>query len=149
MGALTEPIRKEHAELREHVEHIRLAAREIPDLSPEERVELRARVLDFLSDTLVPHAKVEERVLYPEVARLLESPEATAPMVYDHLAIRTRIADLADADSNDTARLQELLYGLYALIKVHLSKEEELYLPLLDTLAGPAARPLLELIRKH
>jgi hypothetical protein len=30
-----------------------------------------------------------------------------------------------------------VLYGLYALIKVHLIKEEELYLPLLDTKLTP------------
>ena len=53
-------------------------------------------------------------------------------MVYDHLAIRERIADLSDADAGDLARLQELLYGLHALIRVHFRKEEELYLPLVD-----------------
>ena len=53
-------------------------------------------------------------------------------MIYDHLAIRERLADLADADPGDLPRLQELLYGLYAPIKAHLKKGEELYLPLVD-----------------
>lgn len=47
-------------------------------------------------------------------------------------AIAERIAALADADRSDTARLQELLYGLHALITVHFRKEEEVYLPLLE-----------------
>ena len=132
MGTLTQTFHKEHEELLDGVEHIRLAAREMPVLSPVERDVVRNRIVDFLRGTLVPHSLLEEHDLYPRVAEILGNADATAPMVYDHLAIRERIADLADADSGDLARLQELLYGLHALIRVHFHKEEELYLPLVD-----------------
>ena len=132
MTSLSHTLHHEHRELLGDVEHIRLAAREVAGLSPEERDAARARVLEFLRGTLVPHAQEEERELYPRVAEILGHPDATAPMIYDHLAIRERIADLADADPADAARLQELLYGLHALIKVHFWKEEELYLPLVE-----------------
>ena len=135
MGTLTESLHREHEVFLDELEHIRLAARDLARLSPEGRSEAVGRTLDFLRDTLVPHAKVEERELYPKVARLLGHPEATATMIYDHLAIRERIADLADADTDDIERLRELLYGLYALIRAHFWKEEELYLPLLDRAA--------------
>ena len=59
----TESERAEHAHLREHVEHMRLAARELPALSSEERAEIVSRILSFLRGTLLPHAAEEERSL--------------------------------------------------------------------------------------
>ena len=53
-------------------------------------------------------------------------------MVYDHLAIRRLTDELGDASIHDVPRLQELLYGLHALITVHFQMEEGLYLPLLE-----------------
>jgi hemerythrin len=55
-------------------------------------------------------------------------------MLYDHRAICERVDELASASIDDVARLQELLYGLHALIEVHFRKEEELYLPLVELL---------------
>jgi Hemerythrin HHE cation binding domain len=124
--------RQDHRELGEHVAHLRLAARELPDLSLEERLALVGSIVDFLDGRLVPHATAEEHTLYPAVAELLGGPDATAPMLYDHRAIRQRLAQLKAADPADLATLQEQLYGLHALISVHFWKEEELYFPLLD-----------------
>jgi hypothetical protein len=135
---VTDPVREEHAQLREHVEHIRLAARELPELSPEERGALVSRILGFLRDTLLPHADEEGRTLNPAVAELLWNPEATATMTHDHVAIRARVVELASIPETDVERLQELLYGLYALISVHIWKEEQLYLPMLERPAQPA-----------
>jgi len=131
-GKPTDAFRAEHRHLRDHIEHVRLAAREIPELSLEERTAVVGRVLYFLRHTLAPHAETEETLLYPEFAQILGSPHALQPMVYDHVAIRERIGELDETDVGDTARLQELMYGLYALIVVHFWKEEEIYLPLLD-----------------
>jgi len=124
----------EHQELLEHVDQMRLAARELPELSSKERGQLRARILDFLQGTLIPHAEAEEGGLYAGVAELLGDERATAPMLYDHRAICERVDELASASIDDVARLQELLYGLHALIEVHFRKEEELYLPLVELL---------------
>lgn len=133
----TEAVRQEHAHLREHVDHIRLAARELPTVSPEERREILARILDFLRNTLLPHAEEEEQGLYAAVGEALGNPEATRPMTHDHIAIRARVIELGMIGSEDVDRLQELLYGLYALISVHFWKEEQLYLPLLERPAWP------------
>jgi iron-sulfur cluster repair protein YtfE (RIC family) len=122
--------------MREHLEQMRLAVRELPDLSREERTQLRGRILDFLEGTLIPHAEAEERGLYPAVAELLGNERATAPMIFDHRAICERVDEVAGASIEDVALLQELLYGLYGLIDVHLRKEEELYLPLVEMLWG-------------
>jgi hypothetical protein len=60
-------------------------------------------------------------------------------MAYDHLAIRSWIAKLSEADEDDVATLQELLYGLDALIRVHLWKEDELMVRPLESPGWPAS----------
>ena len=146
--AKTEPLLQEHAQLLHHVEHIRVAALELPALSPEERRELLDRILDFLQHELAAHAESEERGLYPHVALLLGDPRSTATMAYDHVAIRTLTARLAEASIHDVPVLQELLYGLHALITVHFHKEEELYLPLVEGESQDAARHLAGAMRE-
>jgi hemerythrin-like domain-containing protein len=128
----TEPFRQEHEQLRVHIEHLAAAAREMPRLDVAERAALRDRILGFLRGTLVPHAEAEEAVLYPEWSRLLGFPDAAVPMIHDHAAIVARIDRLARADVRDVDVLQELLYGLHALISVHFRKEEDLQLPAFD-----------------
>jgi hypothetical protein len=139
MSTVTHDLRTEHEALLEHVEHIRLAAREMPALVLEERALVRQRILEFLEETLLPHAQLEERELYPRVARILGHPDATAPMIADHVAVRERASELARADLGDAGTLQELLYGLHALIGTHFWKEETLYLPLLGEHAEQAS----------
>jgi hemerythrin-like domain-containing protein len=114
----TRPLLAEHERLLDYVEHIRVAAIELPSLSAEERHELIERIVSFLCDDLATHAESEERRLYPHVARLLGDPCATQPMVYDHAATRQLTARLQEAGNDDVSLLQELLYGLHALITV-------------------------------
>ncbi len=90
----------------------------------------------------MPHARAEEEVLYPEWAELVGFADAAIPMVHDHEAIAARIDQLADASVSDVDRLQELLYGLYALILVHFRKEEDLQLPVFDAHPEVARRVL-------
>jgi iron-sulfur cluster repair protein YtfE (RIC family) len=45
--------------------------------------------------------------------------------------------------------LRRVLYGLYAIVKVHFAKEEEVYLPLLDKHLTPdEAREMFESMEK-
>lgn len=124
--------REEHAALLEHVEHLRELSRRAPGMKADERAAAVEGALDFLRGTLIPHAEAEEQVLYPAVAALLGSPAATATMVSDHRAIVARIDALEATDPGDVDRIQEILYGLYALLIVHFHKEEDDYLPLLE-----------------
>jgi iron-sulfur cluster repair protein YtfE (RIC family) len=140
----TEPFRHEHEQLLEHINHLAQAAREMPRISVEERETLRARILGFLRDTLIPHALAEEEVLYPEWAKLVGYADAAVPMVHDHEAIVDRIDRLEQADVSDVDALQELLYGLYALIGVHFRKEEDLQLPVFDAAAPEVTAAVLE-----
>lgn len=136
----TEPFRREHAELLVHIEHLAHAAREVPRLSEDERRALVERIVGFLRGTLLPHARAEEEVLYPEWAALIGFPDAAVPMVHDHEAIVARVERLERADPSDVDALQELLYGLHALIGTHFRKEEDLQLPAFDAAPEVTAR---------
>ena len=62
---VAESLHAEHERLLYHVEHIRVAALELPSLSPEERRELLDHILNFLQGELVANAESEEHNLYP------------------------------------------------------------------------------------
>ncbi len=143
-GRPTEAFHEEHRQLLGHIENIRDTARELPNLAEEERSAGRKGIVEFLEHTLLPHAEAEEEFLYPEIGRILGDTRATETMSYDHGAIHERINALAEADVANTRDLEELLYGLYALIKVHFAKEEEVYLPLLDGEPEDRVRALFE-----
>jgi iron-sulfur cluster repair protein YtfE (RIC family) len=140
----TEPFRREHEELLSHIEHIGQAAREVARLDRVERELLVGRIVEFLRGTLVPHAQAEEEVLYPEWAKLVGFADAAVPMVHDHEAIVVRIERLEQTDADDTDALQELLYGLYALISVHFRKEEDIQLPAFDAAPPDVTKVVLE-----
>jgi iron-sulfur cluster repair protein YtfE (RIC family) len=140
----TEPFRREHEELHVHIERLAQAAREVGRLDDARRGVLVARIVDFLRGTLVPHAQAEEDVLYPEWAKLVGFDDAARPMMHDHEAIVARIERLEHAGVDDVDTLQELLYGLYALIEVHLRKEEDIQLPAFDAAPPGLTRTVLE-----
>ena len=128
-----------HGALRSRADELVRVARRLPHATPEERRAGRDSAVDFLRGDVEPHMRLDERVMYPEVAARLRSQFATASMSYDHIAIRHWIDELAGADDADVERLQELLYGLHALIRVHIWKETELFLAALESPAWPVS----------
>jgi hypothetical protein len=128
------------------VEHLRRAADGVAAAPIGRTIEELDAVSAFLADHLMPHAEAEERALYPVVGKTLGAPGATATMSRDHVEIRRLTGELAalraqitgGALSDQQARaLRGLLYGLYAIVKLHFAKEEEVYLPLLDAHLTP------------
>lgn len=127
----TQPIRDEHAELFPHIE----ALRELGDAALTSGGNLESelkRSLAFLQDHLLIHAGAEARVLYPQVAELLGSPQATATMSRDHVEVERLTAQLAAAPPSDRATIARVAYGLHAIITLHFAKEEQIYLELMD-----------------
>ena len=145
----TQPFRDEHAALLEHIEHLRRLGGEMASLPVEQRREALAPALEFLRGTLIPHAKAEEEVLYPEWARLVGYESAAVPMVHDHEAIVSRVERLAETPPEDLDALQELLYGLYALISVHFRKEEDIQLPTFDAQPPEVVEAVLKRMGHH
>ncbi|MCX5070406.1 hemerythrin domain-containing protein [Micromonospora lupini] len=87
-----------------------------------------------LSDKVLPHEAAEERQLYPALADPLGSGEATSTMSRAHVEIRRQV-DLLGAQLAQTADgrlrpdqvpdLLATLYGLDAVLRLHLAQEEE------------------------
>ncbi|MEU5904671.1 hemerythrin domain-containing protein [Micromonospora sp. NPDC047467] len=87
-----------------------------------------------LTDQVLPHEAAEQRQLYPALADPLGSESATATMSRAHVEIRRQV-NLLGAQLNQTADgrlrpdqvpdLLATLYGLDALLRLHLAQEEE------------------------
>jgi hypothetical protein len=94
------------------------------------------RVRDFLVDELLPHELEEERTVYPALRVVFDDEDPTVPLVRTHREIARRIRlfdrlvdDLADdgPDREEILDLQRSLFGLHAILEIHLALEEELY----------------------
>ena len=141
MGTLPQIVRDEHRELVARIESLRTVADSIDAVAIESLRESVGQVHAFLIHQLIPHAQAEEQVLYPTVGRVLRAVEATETMSRDHLevirltqeleALRLRLF-YEPLRKTDEQALRRVLYGLYAIIKLHLAKEEEIYLPILE-----------------
>lgn len=147
MSHLMQPLRDEHQELLPQIRQIRIVADAV-GTSPVAslRQDINA-TYEFLRHHLIPHAQAEEQALYPIVGKLMGAPEATATMSRDHVEIGRLVEELGtlrlDMDKESLGPSQELalrrvLYGLAALVAVHFAKEEEVYVPLLETRLTPA-----------
>lgn len=91
-------------------------------------------LLGRLEGELLPHERADEELLVPLVARALGSAAATAAMSRTHAEIehqvgrlRRLLGDLADntVQPEDVAELRRLLYGLYAVLRLHNAQEDE------------------------
>ncbi|GIF02091.1 heavy metal translocating P-type ATPase [Paractinoplanes rishiriensis] len=105
------------------------------DLAP-----LRA-VLGRLEGELLPHERAEEAELVPIMAKALGGADPTGAISRTHAEIEhyiDRLARTLDDPGDDTADLQRLLYGLYAILRLHNAQEEEAAFSMLPP-GGPEA----------
>ena len=136
MNTLNQPLREEHKELIPHIEKILEVADSIPDAPLEQIRDGIHEVYEFLAYHLIPHAQAEDAALYPAVQKVLGSVESTRTMSRDHVEVVDYTEELGQLEKDLSPRnfktLQRVLYGVYALVKVHFAKEEEVYLPILE-----------------
>lgn len=140
--ALMTSLRDRHRELRPRIQDLASLATKLETLSPEEaRRELEA-ARAFLVDDLLPHELDEERRAYPVVASLLPGEDPTLPLAQTHREVErlarlfSRLVDRANLETSPAGELRDLrrvLYGLHAILSLHLSQEDELY----ASLEGP------------
>lgn len=132
---VTQPLRDEHKELFLQVELLKNAADSVGVVSQEELKKKVDEAYDFLTHHLIPHATAEDKALYPVVGKVMDALDATKTMSRDHVEVGKLTEELTTLRQalSDEVGLRRVLYGLYALVKVHFAKEEEIYLPLLDS----------------
>jgi hemerythrin-like domain-containing protein len=105
--------------------------------------ELSVQVLDvlrWLDDILEPHIAWEETWLYTEIDARLGTPWATRAARFDHQQLRelaTRLRTDQHLLSGGVAGDQRPetrchLFGLEALLRAHVDREERFLIPLLD-----------------
>lgn len=106
---------------------------------------------DFLTNTLLPHVESAERVLYPELERLLQNRHSMAPMKREHIEVRRLVGAFARQGAGMDARAigigvrlstRRVLFQLYSLLKIHLA-EEEAYLHIVEKGVGDEAADVL------
>ena len=134
-------MRDEHQRQLARIEHIRSVADSIGVIPVASLREELGHMHLFLLHQVLPHAQAEECVLYPTIERLMGSLEITETMSREHLEMLLLTEELeaqwlrlfyAPITVSDEQMLRRILYGLYAILKLHLAKEEEIYLPLLE-----------------
>lgn len=136
MSLTAEEIRQHHRALYEHLVALVPEDDTVPD--PEGLVR-------FLREELLPHAQEEEQELYDRIESLIPPGEATRTMRLDHEAIAWYTEELArltatlasgpmDERAQYARQFVRRAHELAAIVRLHLEKEEQAYLPLYDRL---------------
>ncbi|HET7822158.1 MAG TPA: heavy metal translocating P-type ATPase [Ornithinibacter sp.] len=130
--ALALTLREHHDAVLPEVEHIRAVADALS--SDDVDLEPARRLLARLETTLVPHEREDEQLLVPLVSRALGGTDATAALSRTHAEIEHQVGrlrrllantDPGATDEEDVVELRRLLYGLYAVLRLHNAQEEE------------------------
>ena len=141
MAEVTQALRVDHQLLLGEIEKLLVVADGVGEFSPHQLQRSVDEVYDFLAHRLMLHAEVEEEILYPAIGKALGTPQATIAMSRDHVEVSRRTEQLRilraqilkpDFDSYRAKELRRTLYALYSILTLHLAKEEEIYLPILD-----------------
>jgi hemerythrin-like domain-containing protein len=139
----TDGFRREHAEIKTHLEHVRTWAGELVADKPDARAAKMKKIVGFFDEHIRPHAAWEEKVLYPAVDR--RAGNATYPftstMRREHQIVARyldELTKLAAAPSPDAVAFQRRTDNLLGLLTAHFEEEEEVLLPILDKTMTPA-----------
>lgn len=124
-------LRVEHEGLSPLVERVATVADALSTQAPDV-TDARALV-DRLESDLLPHERADEERLVPLMARALGTDEAVAALSRTHAEIEhqvgllRRLIDGVDADptADDVVELRRMLYGLYAVLRLHNAQEDE------------------------
>lgn len=148
--AVARALKIEHDAVLAVVEQIRAVADALStrdcDLAPAHTL------LSRLEGELLPHERADEAQLVPLVGRALGGSNSTASLSRTHAEIEHQVGRLrrllTDLDNDnvqpeDVVELRRVLYGLYAVLRLHNAQEEEGAFSLLPTgpESGAAATP--------
>ena len=131
----------EHLSVRVAIERVRHVADSLDALDARQAWREVRGIHETLIDVIEPHERAEESELYPALERFLGGSEPLSTMSRGHVEIAHQIRrlgqlldeiDPSGMDQEDRMELRRLLYGLYAILKLHTAQEDESYLSLED-----------------
>jgi hypothetical protein len=128
-------LRAEHDSVRRHLEHARQIADSVGDTSVDELNQWLDHALHTIAHQFVPHARHEETSLYARFPDASGAPSLATALRRDHVEFAQLVDELKAARANvrqplatEVARdLRRILYGMYAIMKLHFASEEEIY----------------------
>jgi heavy metal translocating P-type ATPase len=134
-----------HRELAPGIARLRAVADALDVQAPTEaRVDLEA-LRSFLRETLEPHEIEEDRTVYPMLAAAMGNDDSTSAMHRTHTEIfhlvrlfERLVIELPETGPtpDDRTDLRRALYGLDAILRLHMAQEEDLYASLGEEPAG-------------
>ena len=142
-------LRAEHRELAPSIARIRALADGLGTLPPARALVELNQIRTFLTETLIPHEEGEDREVFPLLASAVGNDDVTAALHRTHTEIYhlIRFMDRLVAEvpeegpgPEDLTDLRRVLYGLDAILRLHMAQEEELYVALGDE--HPEAAPV-------
>jgi heavy metal translocating P-type ATPase len=127
---LSRRLRDDHDDTLPVVEQIRQTADALSSATPDLRPTRELLVL--LDEELIPHERQDERLLVPLIARTIGEGDAMAvsrvhaEIEHKVLRLHRLVEGVGDeATAEDIVELRRLLYGLYAVLRLHNAQEEE------------------------
>jgi iron-sulfur cluster repair protein YtfE (RIC family) len=137
----TGAMRVKHGELRREASHLARVGGTLAEWSAPDVPDQLTAIRGFLYGRLLPHAEAEDAILYPLMDKVMGAQQATATMTADHREIHRRAHALAELiaavgfgppTGPQKEALREHLYALWAIVDLHLDKEETILFQLLD-----------------
>jgi hypothetical protein len=130
----------EHHDLVPGLEHIHRLATRVGTLDPHALAYELLEISAWVGSVLEPHIAWEEAELYLQIDRRAGTPWATRLMRFEHQQIRAFVRRLeSDRDAlhqhvthDELTDIRGRLYGLEAVLRAHLEREELYLIPLLD-----------------
>lgn len=142
----TAEFRAHHAEIHAGLEAASAQAMTLTSAPEEELGDRVHEIVHFLHHVLIPHAQLEERILYPiadQLAPMGGSRRYTDGLRYEHVVVAREVAVLYTAmqrgDHSPEAILdfQRRTLELVGLVKAHFGVEEDVILTLFDEQMSP------------
>lgn len=102
----------------------------------------RRDLVDWCERELVPHARAEEQAMYPAAQATVEGRLLVEAMLGEHEVLTGLLREVADA--GDLRRAAAAATALRAVFDSHLTKENDLVVPLLAATPGVSVAGLLD-----
>jgi iron-sulfur cluster repair protein YtfE (RIC family) len=140
-----------HAELRPLIAGLQRTADALDGMDPATVRSSVETVVHQLEARLLAHEHEEETRIYPMLSRAMGDNDPMAVLSGAHREIfhlvrllrrQTRALTADGADPDDLRDIRRVLYGLHAILSLHMDQEEEIYQTIADPAAGKGQKAL-------